>query len=267
MSVVEKRKGQGSRPKKADAKQKKPKRRKDAKPIKRDSCDAKTRKGGRCTQVAGYGTEHLGYGPCKFHGGSTPNHTRAAQVAQAQDAATNLGIPVEMDPGEALWRELWECIGNVQFYRTQVQKLPTDPEQDELVKELGEDGTANYHWKRGEPGKVGRVYHVSGIPTGEAKPHVWVVLYNQERDRLRQVCSEMIKAGVEQRRLEIAERDAEILFQAQMRALEVMGLSKRLEEFRSAFASALQPTIEAGESAYLGDVPSSSSAAALINAG
>lgn len=41
-------------------------------------CEAKTRGGGPCRRPAGWGTDHLGIGKCKLHGGATPNHSKAA---------------------------------------------------------------------------------------------------------------------------------------------------------------------------------------------
>ena len=35
-------------------------------------CGAKTRQGDFCRQVAGWGTDHVGYGRCKLHGGASP---------------------------------------------------------------------------------------------------------------------------------------------------------------------------------------------------
>src|SRR3990167_9158749 len=36
------------------------------------TCGAKTRSGGPCRQRAGWGTDHVGAGRCKLHGGSNP---------------------------------------------------------------------------------------------------------------------------------------------------------------------------------------------------
>lgn len=53
-----------------------------AMPVERVLCGARTRAGGTCRKVAGYGTDHLGFGSCKFHGGSTPNGRKSAARAQ-----------------------------------------------------------------------------------------------------------------------------------------------------------------------------------------
>ena len=38
----------------------------------RKKCEAKTRAGGSCRQVAGWATDHVGEGRCKLHGGKSP---------------------------------------------------------------------------------------------------------------------------------------------------------------------------------------------------
>lgn len=86
----------------------------------RSFCDAKKRQGeGTCTRPAGWGTDHVGVGRCKLHGGSTPRQSRGAQAqAVENEARKTLGrlqaVPVS-DPltelsklaGEVLaWKEL-----------------------------------------------------------------------------------------------------------------------------------------------------------------
>ena len=44
-------------------------------------CGAKTRSGGTCQHPAGFGTDHLGQGRCKFHGGCNPiRHGRYSKI-------------------------------------------------------------------------------------------------------------------------------------------------------------------------------------------
>jgi len=59
--------------------------------------------GGKCQLPAGFGTDHTGYGKCKWHGGSTPTHIKAAAKNEARIL---LGHPIDMNPLDAL---LW-CI-------------------------------------------------------------------------------------------------------------------------------------------------------------
>ncbi len=189
-------------------------------------CGAKTRAGGTCRNVAGYKTGHPGTGRCAFHAGATPTHERAATTQVARRECARLGIPVEIDPGEALLGELWETAGNVAFYRQLVQQLPTHPEPNEYVQD---EENGDGHWQRGKPGVYGSTYHVSGIPTGEAKPHVLVQLYDNERKHLADVAGAALRAGVEDRRWRIAERDGEVLARAIRGILSDLGVGDRPE--------------------------------------
>lgn len=202
---------------------------------------AKQPVGVTCKRVAGAGTKHLGVGCCSRHGGNTESHEKAAAVEIARRECTTLGLPIETTPADALMEEVWEACGNVEFYRHLVQQLPTHPADDVLVPTTivaNEDGTTEQipaHWERGDPGVYGRTYHVSGIPTGEAKPHVLVQLYNDERKRKLDASAAALRAGVDERRVRIAEADAVRIETANIKAFEAMGIADRLEEFRGYF--------------------------------
>jgi len=197
-------------------------------------CGAKT-KTGTCKNVAGKGTKHLRVGRCSRHAGATANHEKAASVELARIECETLGIPVETTPADALLEEVAEAKGNVTFYRRLIQELPTHPEPDVFVVEDGEG-----YWQRGATGIYGPTYHVSGIPTGEAKAHILVQLYNDERKRLRDASEGALKAGVEERRVRIAEADAERIMDALVGAAIAMGLGDRLEELRAQFIAHLR---------------------------
>ena len=189
-----------------------------------------------CGEPAGFGTSHVGIGRCKFHGGSSPTHVKSAQLELARRECDRLGIPIEIDPTEALLREVWETVGNVEFYRTLVQQLPAHPDDDEIT---GYTDDMKPIYKRGEPGVYGRTYHMSGLPTGEAKPHVLVQLYNDDRIHLVDVTGACIRLGIEKRRIDLEERRAAEVFRAVSQALSLMGLEQRFNEFREHFANAL----------------------------
>lgn len=164
----------------------------------KDLCGANLKRGGTCRNRAGKGTDHVGIGQCKFHLGATQTHNRAAQKEVARRECERLGLSVEVDPGEALIQELWETAGNVEFYRGLVERLPAHPVR----------GKSRRH---DQPGVYAPTYHVSGIATGEAKSHILVQLYNDERKHLVAVAAAALKAGVEQRRVELAESQAQQL--------------------------------------------------------
>lgn len=156
-------------------------------------CGAKKRQGaGTCRRPAGWGTDHPGHGNCKLHGGATTNGRKAAQKEIAKEAVARYGLPREVDPDEALLEEVHRTAGHVAWLGEVVAKL----QKDELtygitkVKELADGGE-----------EVER----------KAAPNVWLRLYQDERDRLARVCKAALDAGIAERRVRIAEQQAEQL--------------------------------------------------------
>jgi hypothetical protein len=97
-------------------------------------CDANTRSGGKCRRPGGWGTDHVGAGRCKLHGGSTRNHRRAARRAEALDFAVGaLGAEVASDPFEALLQSVRIASGQVVYWR--VRLLPYQGEGEHAEEE------------------------------------------------------------------------------------------------------------------------------------
>ena len=91
-------------------------------------CGAKKRGGGRCTLRAGWGTIHPGSGSCKLHGGSVPNHIKAAASDEYRKL---LGVAIEINPFDAL---LW-CIrlraGEIKWLTERMASLTKEEEWTE----------------------------------------------------------------------------------------------------------------------------------------
>lgn len=154
-------------------------------------CTAHNKKTGeRCANWAAKGGN-----VCRFHGGNAP-HVKAARQRRVEEAkltaaAVTLGLPLEIDPAEALLQAVWEAAGNVAFYRELVQHL--EHRWDEMNK-------ARENGKRPllEP-------DLFGVPA----IHVVVGLYDQERDRLARYAKAAVDAGIAERRVQIAEQQGE----------------------------------------------------------
>lgn len=156
-------------------------------------CAAKTRSGGSCGRTAGWGTPTPGVGRCRLHGGATPSHRTAASKELARRAIIRFGLDArsgveQVDPRDVLAEELWRA------------KLTVDA-LDHFVSEL----------EHGEGGIYGRTYHISGVATGEGKPHVLWTMWQEQRQHLARVASECVKAGVETKRVEIEQRHAQLM--------------------------------------------------------
>jgi len=154
---------------------------------------------------------------CYFHGGSSPQ-ALAVVERRATEAAVGaelerMGVPVETDPGDALLGLVHEAKGNVVYLQARVAKL------EEVHSPAG---------------GLGGDWH-------EAKPHILVAMYGEWSDRLAHYAALALKAGVDERRVRLAESEAERLMSAVVAALASAELSPAQDEaFRLALATELR---------------------------
>lgn len=136
---------------------------------------------------------------CRNHGGASPQAKAAAerrlQAIGAEQAIVTFGLPREVDPRDALLEEVYRSAGVVDFLREQVQKLESDQvvwgKAEEVEKQAGE---------------------FPGVDTThKAAVNVWVELYARERKHLVDVCKAAIAAGLEERRVRLAEQQGAML--------------------------------------------------------
>ena len=159
-------------------------------------CHAKARSGSPCRKPAGWGTDHVGHGPCRLHGGATSAHRTAASKAIAAEAVKTYGLPREVDPRDALLEEVHRTAGAVDWLRGQVEALAPDAVTwgvTEAKKSTGKDGDS---------------------VTQAAAVNVWVQLYQAERKHFVDVCQAAIRAGIEERHVKIAEQQGALLASA-----------------------------------------------------
>lgn len=165
-------------------------------------CGAKTRSGGTCGQHAGWGTDHVGFGHCKLHGGATRNGQKFAQHQHAAQAVVTFGLPREIDPHDALLEELHRTAGHVAW----LQQLIADLEDRDL--------------KQYELSKGGVMFEA---------PAIWVQLYQQERKHFAQVAKTCVDVGIEERRVHLAEQQGALLATAIRGILNDLGVADRPE--------------------------------------
>lgn len=157
-------------------------------------CGAQTRGGSRCGKAAGWGTEHVGIGPCKLHGGTTPTVVKGAQVVMAKQAVETYGLPVATTPQQALEDELARTAGHVAWLGQVVQQL----EEAELTGPVGTSGV---------DAKTGLRHHA------QAEPSVWVRMYQAERKHLADVAATCLRVGLEAKRVELAQQQGQLIAQ------------------------------------------------------
>jgi len=159
-------------------------------------CGGKKHQGeGFCAKPAGWGTNHAGAGKCRLHGGSTKQGVRRGQIELAAKAMATYGSPVDIDPVEALLGEVHRTAGHVAWLQSRIEALTSD----ELI------------WGKTETVDKTATEYPGTDTTEQAVPHAWLKLYQQERSHLVSVCKTAIAAGIEARRVKLAEDQGSLM--------------------------------------------------------
>lgn len=161
-------------------------------------CGAKKTNGeGTCTQLAGHGTDHPGYGRCTNHGGST----EAGKISAAKHAIQERintrrmadGKKVEVAPGVVMMEEISRSAGAVAYFDEIVNQIPP--------KEIG-----------------------------DIKNQTLVNMWNEQRRLLIQASSITVRAGLAERAVRIQEEQSTAVVQALMAVLRASELGLSLEQ-------------------------------------
>lgn len=136
---------------------------------------------------------------CRNHGGASPQAKAAAErritEAQLSEAVQTYGLPIDVSPTEALLDEVKWTAGHVTWLRMKVQEFTEE---------------ALTWGKRSVVDKVGGEF--PGTDTTEAAgPPILLDLYQRERAHLVSVCKAALQAGVEERRVRLAESQGAML--------------------------------------------------------
>lgn len=159
-----------------------------------DKCGGLLRDGsGRyCTRPRGWGTDHAGFGKCKLHSGSSPSGRKAAQREQAAEAMRRLGLPVVVDPVEAMIAKLHLDFGHAAWLQTMLEEQ-------------------------------------TAIHDGD-RPHVLWTMWRQvstEAGRTAEACHRM---GISEREIRLAEQHATLVAGGFIRLLESAELALTAEQ-------------------------------------
>lgn len=157
-----------------------------------DYCAVVKRNGEPCQLAAGFGTQHVGIGPCRYHGGNTPQsnakYRRDLEGQRAVTAVKTYGLPVDIDPHAALEDELRRTYGAVLWLEGVIGDL--DEEQVTHLIAVNDP----------EPGRK--------LIVIDERPNVYIELYQRERKHYVAVAQACINAGIDQRKMEMIEEAA-----------------------------------------------------------
>jgi hypothetical protein len=137
------------------------------------ACGAKTRGGGKCKKQKGWGTNHLGSGRCKLHGGNTSS----GEASAAKEAALIMGEALDIEPHEALITCVRIAAGEVAYCSREIAGLE----------------------KATEPTAFGAVLNI------------WIKTRQVAMAQLAKYSKMALDAGVAERQVQLAERYGEML--------------------------------------------------------
>lgn len=184
-----------------------------------------------CLQNAGFGTDHPGFGYCKFHGGNTPAGKKAGAKAigrsiieqyRREAAFGDRRDPLnDITPEEALLEEVRRSVALVRWMEERIQaweiediSVLTDPEKGQYHEAM--------QFRTGLPTLM--TESVKGTPYA-TDVHSWLILYREERAHMVRVSKLAIDAGIAHRMVSIAEQQGQMLAVAIRATLAALALT------------------------------------------
>jgi hypothetical protein len=172
------------------------------------ACGAKTRGGGKCKKQKGWGTEHLGTGRCKLHGGNTESGEKSA----AKEAAVIMGQALDVDPHDALLTCVRIAAGEVAYCTGEIGTLEKATESTMFGEQL----------------------------------NIWIQVRQKAMLSLAKFSKMALDAGVAERQVQVAERYGEMLATLISGILGDLGLSKAQQKKAPAIVTRHLQALEAG---------------------
>ena len=193
---------------------------------------------------------------CVRHGGKAPQVKAAAErrlaaaaaQKQMESAVRTLGLPIDVDPGKALLDEIHWTAGHVAWLRDKVQELTTVQTLTRGTEDRtiwNKDGDSEFHEgsdESGNPNAHSLVWgqteyrdKTGGDDAGQtvveqAGINIWYQLYLKEREHLAKVCSLALRAGIEERKVKLAESQGLLVADAIRRILGALGLTPEQQQ-------------------------------------
>lgn len=140
-----------------------------------------------CQQPPGAGTDHKGFGRCRFHGGTSATGTKRAAVIEAKARAKEFGNSQShrIDPADALKQELARTNAMLEWARNMCQQLiDQQPKSDQTTDIIDNSQFVAYR-----------------------------TIMDQERDRLVRIARGSLEVSIQDRKTALAEALASVVIE------------------------------------------------------
>lgn len=166
-----------------------------------EKCGAKTRQEQSaefCGRPAGWGTDHVGYGPCKLHSGNTKSQRAIAAKLKADHEARTLLADLQVEPVDDPLTALSQLAGQIVAWQKAVAAL---------VNKLGED-SIRYEGN-----------------TGAEQLRAEIGMYERAMDRAGKVLADIARLDIDARLARIEEEKARVLMEAVQAGLQAISVT------------------------------------------
>ncbi len=198
------------------------------------------RNGKQCKMVAGWGTDHYGYGTCKLHGGATRNHKINAAKEEAMDVAMQImGPAVEIEPMDALLLCVKIAAGEVAYATWKIEQLSPEEELVSEVTETVREATGEHAESFTEKNTTNMV-----------SLNVWIAARQQSMDRLARYSKMALDAGVAERQIQLAEAAGDALSLMFQRVFDGLNLTAEQEQRAPQLVRAALEELERNQDPY-----------------
>lgn len=188
-------------------------------------CGGTKRNGHICERPAGWGTDHVGAGNCKNHGGSTPAGERHGATILAKQELQAWAQPVPIHGHDALLKMVSFANGWFDYANTRVNELLEDElvgptttvttERTDVVTLDVDDAL--------EP--VLREGRVTKIVHSNPALHVWIRARDQAAEQVTRFAKVCLEAKIDEREIRLAEQQAQIVATVIRNILSALGVA------------------------------------------
>lgn len=210
----------------------------------------------KCTNAKGQGTDHVGFGRCKHHGGASPNGKKHAALERARHELARakregfFGTRVSVDPEQALLEEMQRSVGAVRWLEQaikgwgELERLAEQMRDVDPAGEAAEQAVDRFlervDSRSAEGGALTYVSHEDDhtrLPTlvavhsteravgfTDTEYRAWLKVYADERRHLAAVAKACLDADIAERRQAVLEARGEMIRSLVVIAFRIAGV-------------------------------------------